>query len=81
LDTPVKWITPKPSPTIMYQLHKHFTKRQRLEYKMKYFVYYFSRAKLVQLPLRLLKLPMRLIQFNKSEFYAKKLMALGKRTK
>lgn len=81
LDTPVKRITPKPSPTIMYQLHKHFTKRQRLEYKIKYFVYYFSRAKLIQLPLRLLKLPMRLIQFNKSEFYAKKLMVLGKRTK
>ncbi len=81
LDTPVKRITPKPSPTIMYQFYKHYTKRQRAEYKAKYFVYYFSKAKVVEWPLRLLKLPMRLIQYNKSEFYAKRLMDLGKRTK
>jgi glycosyltransferase involved in cell wall biosynthesis len=81
LDTPVKWIVPKPSPTIMYQLFKHFDERQRKEYKIKYFVFYFTKARIVELPLRLLKLPMRLLQFDKSVFYAKKLIALGKRTK
>jgi len=81
LDTPVKWIVPKPSPTIMYQLFKHFDDRQRKEYKIKYFVFYFTKAKLTEIPFRLLKFPMRLLQFNKSVFYAKKLMALGKRTK
>lgn len=81
LDTPVKYIVPKPSPTIMYQLHKHFTARQRKEYKIKYFVFYFTKAKILVWPIRLIKLPMRLLQFNKSVFYAKKLMVLGKRTK
>ncbi|MCF8272813.1 MAG: glycosyltransferase family 2 protein [Flavobacteriaceae bacterium] len=80
LDTPVKYIVPKPSPTIMYQLFKHFDERQRQEYRIKYFVFYFTKAKLMALPLRILKFPMRILQFNRSVFYAKKLIALGKRT-
>lgn len=80
LDTPVKRIVPKPSPTIMYQLFKHFDERQRQEYRIKYFVFYFTKAKLMALPLRILKFPMRILQFNRSVFYAKKLIALGKRT-
>lgn len=81
LDSPVKDIVPKPSPTIMYQLHKHFTARQRKEYKIKYFVFYFTKAKIMEWPIKLVKLPKRLQQYKKSVFYAKKLMALGKRTK
>lgn len=81
LGKPVNWIVPKPSPTIMYQLFKHFDAKQRHEYKIKYFVFYFTKAKMMELPLRLLKFPWRLLQFNKSVFYAKNLMALGKRTK
>ena len=81
LDTPVKHIVPKPSPTIMYQLFKHFDEKQRKEYKIKYFVFYFTKAKWVEIPLRIIKLPLRLLQFNKSVFYAKKLKALGKRIK
>ncbi|MFY0714774.1 glycosyltransferase family 2 protein [Seonamhaeicola sp. NFXS20] len=81
LDTPVKRIVPKPSPTIMYQLFKHYSKRQRKEYKIKYFVFYFTKAPKVAWFLRFIKLPIRLLQFNKSVFYAKKLMALGKRTR
>jgi glycosyltransferase involved in cell wall biosynthesis len=81
LDKPVKQIVPNPSPTIMYQLLKHFDERQRKEYKIKYFVFYFTKAKLVELPLRILKFPIRILQFKKSVFYAEKLMALGKRTK
>lgn len=81
LDVPVKWIVPKPSPTIMYQLFKHFNVKQRKEYKIKYFVFYFTKGSLVELPFRILKFPMQLLQFNKSVFYAKRLMDLGKRTK
>lgn len=81
LDVPVKWIVPKPSPTIMYQMFKHFNERQRKEYKIKYFVFYFTKAKMIELPLRVLNFPMRILQFNKSVFYAKKLMDLGKRIK
>lgn len=81
LDTPVKYIRPVPSPTIMYQIHKQFTKLQYIEYKHKYFVMYLFKGNLWSIPLKLLKLPYRLIQFNKSVFYAKKLVALGKRTK
>lgn len=81
LDTPVKWIRPVPSPTIMYQLHKHFTKKQRKEYKYKYFLKLLFKGNKMLFPIKVLKLPYRLMQFKKSEFYAKKLMALGKRTK
>ncbi|WP_232731992.1 glycosyltransferase family 2 protein [Confluentibacter lentus] len=81
LDVPVRSIVPKPSPTIMYQLFKHFDDKQRKEYKIKYFILYFTKAKFIDLPSRLLKFPMRLLQFDKSVFYAKRLMALGKRTK
>ena len=80
LDTPVKRIVPKPSPTIMYQLFKHYNQRQRKEYCIKYFVFYFTKAPKVELLSRLIKLPLRILQFNRSIFYAKKLMALGKRT-
>ena len=81
IDTPVRQIIPKPSPTIMYQLFKHFDERQRKEYKIKYFVFYFTKARLIELPLRIIKFPLRVLQFNKSILYAKKLLTLGKRTK
>ncbi len=81
LDTPVKWIRPVPSPTIMYQIVKQFTPEQHTEYKHKYFsMYLFKKGSIWEIPLKLLKLPYRLMQFNKSVFYAKKLNALGKRT-
>ncbi len=79
LDRPVKWIRPVPSPTIMYQFYKHYTDRQRTEYKYKYiFLYLFKKNKWT-LPLRILNIPFRLLQFKKSQFYAKKLMKLGVR--
>jgi len=81
LDTPVKWIRPVPSPTIMYQLYKHFSKSQRKEYKNKYFLKFLFGENKILFPLRVVKLPYKWMQFKKSEFYAKKLMALGKRTK
>lgn len=80
LDVPVKWLRPIPSPTIMYQFYKHNTKIQRKEYKIKYFVFYFSKARIISWPILLLKLPIRLLQFKKSEFYAKRLSVIGKRT-
>lgn len=81
LDTPVKRIRPVPSPTIMYQIHKQFTPQQLIEYKHKYFALYLFKGSKWSIPLKLLKLPYRLIQFQKSVFYAKKLIQLGKRTK
>lgn len=81
LDTPVKRIRPVPSPTIMYQIHKQFTPQQLVEYKHKYFSMYLFKGNKWELPLKVIKLPYRLLQFNKSVFYARKLMALGTRTK
>lgn len=81
LDTPVKRIRPVPSPTIMYQIHKQFTPQQLVEYKHKYFSIYLFKGSKWELPLKIIKLPYRLLQFNKSVFYAKKLVQLGKRTK
>mgnify|MGYP001627764168 CR=1 FL=1 len=80
LDKPVGLIRPVPSPTIMYQLYKQFKKPQRSEYKCKYFIRYLFSGNKLMLPFRLLKLPYRFMQYNKSIFYAKQLLKLGKRT-
>lgn len=81
LDTPVKWIRPVPSPTIMYYFYKHFGPELVKEYRHKYFFLHLFKEPKRTLILRLIKLPYKQLQFNKSAFYAKKLMALGKRTK
>lgn len=81
LDTPVKNTVPVPSPTVTYQLLKHYNAAQLAEYKHKYMVQHLFGRPLVLFPLRLLLLPRKIIKFNRSVFYAKKLMALGKRTR
>lgn len=80
LNNPVGAIRPVPSPTLMYQFYKQFNKKQRDEYKRKYFMRYLVQGNKVTLPLRVLKLPLRLLQYKKSVFYAKQLLSLGKRT-
>jgi len=80
LDTPVKTVRPVPSPTIMYMVLKQYNKRQLIEYRNKYFFLFLVKGSKWSLPYRILRLPYKQIQFNKSLFYAKKLMALGKRT-
>ncbi|MFK2820703.1 glycosyltransferase family 2 protein [Flavobacteriaceae sp. LMIT009] len=80
LDTPVKLIRPVPSPTVMYQFYKQFTPAQRKAYKHKYFLRFLLKGNKLLIPLRVLKLPYRLMQYRKSEFYAKQLVAIGKRT-
>ncbi len=81
LEVPVKIITPKPSPTIMYQLYKQFSEAQRKEYKYKYFIRYLFNGPKLYFLFRLIKLPYRILQYKKSIFYAKNLMKLGVRTK
>lgn len=80
LDTPVRWIRPVPSPTLMYQFHKHFTPAQITEYRHKYFFLYLFKGSKWSFPLRLLRIPYKQLQFKKSVFYAQKLMELGVRT-
>jgi glycosyltransferase involved in cell wall biosynthesis len=80
LNIPVKKIIPKPSPTIMYYFYKHFGEDLVKEFKHKYFFLYLFKGSKVAILLRFFKMPYRLMQFNKSVFYAKNLLALGKRT-
>ena len=80
LNNPVGLVRPVPSPTLMYQFYKQFNKQQRSEYKFKYFIRYLFNGNKLLLPFRLIKLPFRLMQYQKSIFYAKQLMKLGKRT-
>lgn len=81
LDVPVKNIVPLPSPTVMYFIHKHFTTDVTKEYAIKYFVLHLTKGKITELPFKLINLPYKILQYRKSVFYAKKLVALGKRTK
>jgi len=81
LDTPVKEIIPVPSPTVMYLFYKHFTAKERTEYKYKYFfLFLFKKGSIIGLPKRIIQLPKRIKQYKMSQFYAEKLLALGKRT-
>lgn len=81
LDTPVKLIRPVPSPTIMYLNYKQYNHLQCIEYKHKYFFMYLFKGSKLGLFNRLLNVPLKLLQYNKSVFYAKKLIKLGVRTK
>jgi len=80
LDTPVTFIKPVPSPTILYGMVKHFTPKQVNEYRYKYFFLFLFKGPKISFLYRLLKIPYKQLQFNKSLFYAKKLKDLGKRT-
>ncbi|MBQ0908390.1 glycosyltransferase [Flavobacterium sp. F-328] len=79
LDTPVKNITPIPSPTVMYGILKHYTPKQLTEYKYKHFTYYLLSGSKLGFLYRLLRLPYKNLQFKKSVFYAQKLRNLGTR--
>ncbi len=80
LDTPVKWIRPIPSPTVVYFYIKHYEPQILKEYRSKYLVLYLFKGPIFALPLRIVKLPFRKLQFKKAVFYADKLIKLGKRT-
>ncbi len=81
LDTPVKWIRPVPSPTILYYFYKHFGSELTNEYKHKYFFLQLFKGTFSGKLIAFLKFPYKLLQFNESLFYAKKLNSLGKRNR
>src|SRR5690606_18267766 len=64
LDHPVKYIKPKPSPTIVYGIMKRFSNAEVKEYRSKYFFLYLFKGSKGGFLLRLLKLPYRVIQFQ-----------------
>lgn len=80
LDTPVEWLRPVPSPTVMYGIVKHFTPQQVVEYKQKHFFLYLFKGKKISFLFRFIQIPYKNIQFRKSLYYARKLIELGKRT-
>lgn len=77
-DIPVKLVKPVPSPTIMYGILKHFTPQQVIEYKKKHFFLYLFKGEKKSFLYRLTRIPFKNIQFQKSLFYAKNLLAKGK---
>lgn len=81
LNNPVKYIRPIPSPTITYGVYKHFPDELTKEWRKKHFFIYLFKRDLFTLPLRLLKLPYKQIQFSKSINYAKGLINIGVRYK
>lgn len=77
LGVPVKWVRPVPSPTIMYQLYKHYNAIQQREYHYKYLLMYLIKGSKAGFFLRLLMFPIKWLQYRKSQFYAKRLIAQG----
>src|SRR5690606_8279944 len=77
LNHPVKYIKPVPSPTVMYGILKRFKPEQVKEYRSKYlFLYLFKNPKRTFL-FRLAKMPYKIVQFNRSVYYAKNLIERG----
>ncbi|ANW96297.1 family 2 glycosyl transferase [Wenyingzhuangia fucanilytica] len=81
LNKPVKNIVPKPSPTITYGVLKHFTPQQVREWRTKHFFLFLFKNDPKKLPIRILQLPYKQLQFSKSLQYAKALINLGVRYK
>ena len=79
LNTPVKKVIPVPSPTIMYMIHKHYNSIAIHEYTIKYFVLHLTKGNWFDFPIKLIKLPYKILQYKRSVFYAQQLLALGKR--
>ena len=77
LNKPVKYIRPVPSPTVTYKFLKHFTPWQIKEWRWKHFLLYIFKREKKGIILRLLKLPYKYLQFNKSLMYAKQLLYKG----
>ena len=73
-DFPVKNIIPVPSPTISYFNLKHYDKKTQKEYKIKHFLLYLSSGDALGKMLKIITLPKKILQFNKSIFYANKLI-------
>lgn len=79
LDEPVKLVRPVPSPTVVYGILKHFKPDQVREYRSKYFLLYLFKRSKRGFVIRLMKLPFKILQFNRSMHYAKKLLSRGTR--
>lgn len=81
LDKPVGLIKPAPSPTILYGILKRFKQDQIREYRSKYLLLYLVREPKGEFFFRLLKLPYKIVQFNRSLFYARNLLKRGEKFK
>ncbi|RKE97974.1 glycosyltransferase family 2 protein [Ichthyenterobacterium magnum] len=79
LDKPVKYYRPIPSPTMTYGFLKHYKAKQLKEWRRKHFFIYLFKGKASNFLIRLLKLPYKHLQFNKSIAYAKRLIKIGER--
>ncbi|MEP3837192.1 MAG: glycosyltransferase [Algibacter sp.] len=77
LGKPVKYVRPVPSPTISYKFLKHFTANQINEWRWKHFFLYLFKKGKKGIFIRLIKLPYKQLQFNKSLKYAKQLVIKG----
>ncbi len=81
INRSVGWIRPVPSPTIMYYALKHFGSITVNEYKIKNIFNYLTSCKWWVTPIRLLLLPHRMMQLNKSLKFAMDLKSIGVRIK
>jgi len=81
LGRPVGRIRPVPSPTVLYGVLKQFSPPQVREYRAKNLTYFVFRGNPWRLPLRIVQLPYKWLQFKVSLGYARRLMELGPRFK
>lgn len=81
LDHPVGVIRPVPSPTIAYGIIKHYNPNQVNEWKYKYLLHSLFKNGKRKFVVNLFKLPLKLLRFNKSLWYAKRLHELRVRVK
>jgi hypothetical protein len=79
LGIPVKWLRPVPSPTMSYLFLKHYNSSQIKEWRKKYFFMFLFNGSKAEFFKRLFYLPYKRLQFQRSLFYAKRLIQKGER--
>jgi glycosyltransferase involved in cell wall biosynthesis len=77
LGEPVRFVRPVPSPTMTYKYIKHYKTNQLTEWRYRYFFMYLFGDKKRSFILRLFNWPIKKLQFNKSMYYAKRLLFRG----
>jgi GT2 family glycosyltransferase len=81
LGYPVGRIRPVPSPTVTYQILKHYDKKAQKEYCIKHFLYHFIKGRKRDIPIKIIRLPIKILQYRRSLFYANRLLKMGVRLK
>lgn len=77
LNHAIGWIHPRPSPTVMYGLMKHYEDNAIVQWEWKYLLQTVVQGPVYLMFIRLLALPYRILQLRKAKYFARLLLQRG----